>query len=213
MARQIKEKQCWAKVRIQLDDGVITVSERKLPASLFAGLLLVGPVVFFFVVYFAAFGQSVPQDLIVVACVMAVPMLATLIIYRPPRVIRFYPNEQVAQRGRKLFHYHFATKWIDLNVGPPEVRQIRVLSKESRTDGGAVAVGCFLMILGPLGMLLSLSLSGSGRQQRVRAYAIRKAGESNFTIAVLMKQADAQKIVALYEAVSEDSPSDLISDR
>ena len=174
--------------------------------------MLVGPVVFFFVVYFGAFGQSVPQDLIVVACVMAVPILTTLIVYRPPRVVWFYPNEQVAQRSCRLFRFYLFSRWIDLGGGVPVVRQVRVISKESRSDGGTVAIGCLLMLLGPLGLLLSLGFANSGRQQRVRAYAIKQSETSKRKIAILMKKADAERVVELYEAVCSETPSDLLSD-
>ena len=211
MGRQIKEKQCWKKVGIQVNNDVVTVMERKQWVSLFAGFMLIWPVAFFFVVYFGAFGKPVYEDLIVVACVMAVPLVATLAIYRPPRVIRFYPKEQVVQHTSKLFNTHLFPRWTDLRLGPPIIDQVRVLSKDARSDGGTAAMGCVLMLFGPLGFLLALGLGNSGRKDRIRAYALKKSTDTSRIIAVFLNLSDAKKIVNYYELVSTDGPSDLSS--
>ena len=79
-----------------------------------------------------------------------------------------------------------------------------VLTDERQTSAGAIAVGCLLMLLGPLGILFALLGAGrGGGKTRVPAYALIARGAAGKPLALLFNRADSQSIVEAYQAIGD----------
>ena len=214
MANKLNKKQCWKKVRIQMGEGFIEVAERKVLATIGMALL--------FLWYFGTYallllGMTMSGGLditvlLVMGIVQGIPLVLAMCFYRPPRVLRLFPEERIAQVYRTFLGIKMGSRWEDLSGGAVVTRRILVNVRQAtdREGGGAAALGCFFALLGPIGILLSFFLLREKREIREPAYAVTAAGVHSH-LALLLRQSEADHIVSLYEAVQFNSASDLLS--
>ena len=195
---------CFGLIFVQLEGGfsILRTSQPWLHA--FRGLLIVAANM----TYFAALAALPLADataLFFVAplfiTLLSIPVLATLILYRPPRMIRVYPGEAVAQTSRGLFGKPFWVRWHDLSQSSLKVERTRVITGQS-ASGGAVAVGCLLSLLGPLGLIAMLAFGlASGKKEYATAFALIDDQRPARPLAVFLKRSDAQKLATISSSI------------
>lgn len=214
MAEKLKKKHCWGKARVTMSDGFIEIKERKLLATIGMLTMLAWPIGLFILLMIGqTYSGGIDSELmVVIGVVLSIPVLATLAIYRLPRAVRLYPEEQLAQQCRMLFGASLFNRWHDLSQGPPSVERSHIIVKTTDEEGGSGAVallGCLFALIGPLGLLLSLALQQK-REVRERVYVLTHDG-AGLPLAVLEKRREIDRVIALYEAALVKAPSDLAS--
>ncbi len=205
MAKPLPKKHAWDKVRFRSGPNYFEASERKLVENIAAVLLIFGPIAGFLWFYIATRGTIDSLGVAMVGVVLSIPVLATLILYRPPRVIRVYPDEAVAQTSRGLFGKQLWVRWHDLSRSLLKVERTRVITGQS-ASGGAVAVGCLLSLLGPLGLIAMLASGlASGKKEYATAFALIDDRRPARPLAVFLKRSDAQKLVTISSSIGLDT--------
>lgn len=197
------KKHSWENVRLRIGPNYIEAREHK-PGEFFAFLALtLGPVVGYAWFYFATLGSVDDFGRVLVAVILAIPVLATLILFRPPRVLRLYPEEKLAQTGRTLLSRTLFVKWHDLGDAGVRIDRTEVVFAEE--SSGGIPAGCLLSLLGPLGMVIALFVSNSRKTERRKAaYALVQANRPTRPFALFLSKADPNKIVTLYDDATKN---------
>ena len=105
MGITIKKKHVWANSRVEICDDMVALYERKPFETACALVFVVGPVLcwFWVVVRQSPPSRQLVDWALVLGSVGAIPGLAVLLLYRPPRVLRLYPHERVAHVSRRFY--------------------------------------------------------------------------------------------------------------
>ena len=201
MARYIKKSKAWEKTRFKQGFGSIEVFENKLAEDLLAGMLFFGsPLVYLLLAGF--YGNDLDDfGHILLLTLAGIVMLAVLLIYRPPRVIRVCANEQTAEVSRVVGPIRLLTRRYDLRDTMLEVQETSVISHKETTSGTQAALGCFLMLLGPLGALIAFAVSRSEKSTNYEpAFVLVRANAPREPLAVFLEFDDPKRLVDYYNA-------------
>ena len=200
MPAKLNKKHVWANARIAPHEAYIEARESK-PTETGSVLVFVfGPIACFviYALYPARPNSLTPDTLLVCGVIGAVIGFAILCLYRPPRVLRLYPLEQVAHTSRRFFMIRFPGKWHDLSAGAPTTTKMSFITTQEQMSIGKGLVVLLLLLLGPLGLIIGLA-AGSGRNEtRVPTYGLKCPGLRGQPLALFTKRTDCEKLVRYY---------------
>lgn len=196
-----------------MGEGFVEVRERKLLATIGTAFMLAWPIGVFMLLWFASSsaGGIDTVTVIVLSVVLSIPALASTALYRFPRVLRLYVQEQLAHRYRAVYQLAVFSWWEDLSTTDLEVRREYVVEREAddKAGGSVVLLGCVFALLGPIGLLLSLGLQKK-RDVRKPVYALR-CGRHSPPLLILEKRKEVERVAELFQALPVTGPSDLVS--
>jgi hypothetical protein len=117
-----------------------------------------------------------------------------------------YPLEGVARRRRYWFGLPVSSWWYEIGPvdGGFEVRPVSMMVEESGAGGGAVALGCLLILAGPLGLLIGMLLPKKRpvlKAQRMYALANRKRDMELDVVALFFGKEDAEGVMQVLRGV------------
>lgn len=204
MSRQLKKADCWKKPRIRLGEGLIEVSEKRRVATFFVALFVVLMLGLFGLVLLGMLldGQFDLGGLMVVGIVMAIPVVMLLAIYRPPRVLRLFPDERLAQRYHRFIGFKFKHQWYDLSEAAINI-ELRQGKGDAQLTGFGAALGCLLMFAGPLSLLVSLL--GPKKYETLSLYCLTHASAGRRPIAVFANRSTPARLADLYQSLEQQS--------
>ena len=209
MAKQLKKKHLWLNVRIAEDASYIEARESK-PAETGSLLFfLFGPIACFLLsALIPSRPNSILPDLLILLAVVGWLIgFAILCLYRPPRVLRLYPVEQVAHVSRQFFIIRFPGKWHDLAGSDLLVNKTPLIATQEQLSMTKIAFVILLFLLGPIGMIIGL-LSSRALDNKINlpTYALTCSGQNGLPLAVMIKRADCERIINYYKQAAHISP-------
>ena len=201
MAKKLQFNRCWKHIRTTVGEGYLEIIEHK-PRQTFVASCVMALGVLFGLALISSLNRSADFAGIFAGTVLtALPIAWVLVVYRVPRGLRLYPEQQSARQYYSLYGIKFLSRWHDLNERSLEVQQRDVYSMEA-SDGktkSAIALTGLFAAMGIFGWLLSLGVSNE-LQQRVRtAHAICIKGK-RAPLAYFLFIAHADEMVENYDA-------------
>lgn len=201
MAKKLQLNRCWKHVRITIGEGYLEVREHK-PNQTLVATLVMSLGLLFGAMLIASVDRSSDFAGVFAGVVLTVlPIAWVLVVYRIPRGLRFYPEQQSARNYRTIYGLILLSRWTNLRERQLEVQLCTVYSMEA-ADGKtktAIALTGLFAAIGILGTVLSLGVSNKLHERRRTAYAIQ-AGGSKKPLAIFLSREYADRAVYMYEA-------------
>ena len=133
------------------------------------------------------------------------PILWVLVVYRPSRGLRLYPEQQSARRFRLIYGLKLLSRWNDLRDRELVVEPCSVYSMEAK-DGRtktAIALTGIFHATGIIGTLLSLGASNELVEKQAIAFMIKVKGADQ-PLAIFLTRDSAQELIEMYCAACKN---------
>ena len=127
-----------------------------------------------YLLFFVFNKSSLSEIMFTGTVLMLLPIVWILVVYRLPRSLRLYPEQQTAKRYRTIYGLCLFSKWTNLRDRALVVQPCTIYSMEA-PDGKtktAIALTGVLHATGIIGTILSLGVSNELTENRTIAYAI-----------------------------------------
>lgn len=202
MPKALKKSHCWKKPRVIVKANYVQVAERKRLSTVIACFITFETLGIFAILItamcFAGTGDW--AGLIVVGLIfVGVPLGATWALYRPPRVLRLFPEEMLGCRYRVFLGIKIKPRWYDLSQSEITIEQHAGRGDEQVTKANML-LSVLLMFTGPAGILISYVL-GPKRYEQIPIYCLMHASSTDKPVALFLDRSTAVGLADLYASM------------
>lgn len=205
MAKKLPLNRCWQHVRITVGEGYIEVREIKRIQTLVATVVIGFAMMMGYLLFFV-FSKSNLSELMFTGTVLTlVPIIWLLAVYRLPRGLRLYPEQQAAKRYRTIYGLCCFSKWTKLQDCFLVVKPVTVYSMQA-PDGKtktAIALTGVLHATGIIGTILSLGVTNELQERQETGYAVTIEG-SNKPLALFTSREYPDRVIEMYGKALEN---------
>lgn len=198
---QVRKGDVWERVRIEQTPEMIVVYERQVAEtmSLIACFVFTVSCFSWYLIQHVRMSHYQNGWLLLIGSLAGLMLLAIGVLYRPGRMLHFFPQERVAERSRRFLWWSFLRQWHDLGEGQLVLRETGLLVKR---EAGLLTflLRLFLLLLGPVGIVVAMLLGWvGGIGDEVQAtLAVASDNEPDRPLAVFHRIADAQRVVEIF---------------
>lgn len=203
MSASPMKRQIWAKVGVHQKQTYLELYETKPIETLSFCLFVYLPVLSLSLaglISMASLSISIDLPVVVsISIISLIPGLAILILYRPARRLRLFPKERVACVTLRYALIPLPSRWIDLGQGNLLVVSTGYSVEVSEMTIGEVFTVLALMLLGPIGLLITVLSRSSRDGSKLRiVYALGTGLSYQPPLAFVTNKAAVDQLVAMY---------------